>query len=114
MLSKAEVRTLQQAFVPGTKSVTSSSTGATEIVVLSGPIRVFAIGITNENTIANYRFADGTNAPANYKIFLGEIASDGEDFLSLAPGYVRFTDEFRIIRNTAAGVVHWTILYQDE
>jgi len=114
MLSKAEVRTLVQTFTPPMLSSQSASSGLTETVILAGPIRVFAIGVTNLGSTGTFRFVDGANTPANHKIFLGELIGAAEEFDSWAPGFVKFTTEIRMVRSVTDGDGHWTIFYQPD
>lgn len=111
MLTGADVRGLRQAYAPSMNSSTSDTT-ATEIVVLTGPIKVYGFTIINADVVTQvFRLADGTNSDADRKIHIGSIGADGELTLFFAPGFVRFDTNVRII-NDNGGATTWTIFHE--
>lgn len=111
MFTRAEIRLLRQTLAPRMESEQTQTT-TTEAVVLTGPVEVYAIAISNLGGVTQtYDFFDGTNAPANSKIFFGAVAGNDELSMSWAPGRVRFDTEVRLVTG-AANTAEYSIFYR--
>jgi hypothetical protein len=114
MFSKAETRLIRETIAPGLLSFVTDNGSATESVVLATPARWFGIQLTNgAGSAQDYRLVDGADTAANRKVNLGTLAVNQEVFFSIAPAWVRFATEIRLV-SSAAALTQVSILYLDE
>jgi len=118
-MSRSSTRILQQAIdgisvtasIAQSELLTASSSNASvsEVVVLSGPVNVYGVSISNiSGGASSFTLGDSTSTNV---IVLGSIPNTGARNLTLSPNFVTFTTDVRILRENT-GNFFWTILYQ--